>query len=342
MARNPKLYVLAGLVLPFGVSWANSNIDGLLQEGSHWRQGCAAAAKNFPDFQWTNSGDVWSLKDDKIRLWNRDVQSFQMSSSDEKLRSLKVGILQTTDQPDFMEALETWKAVMQSRLNADGNQASYSTSEGTVLKLHWRNENCLISLKGEENKGSYSLSLQYRPITEPPANVAAEKDRFDGIFERTFYSPDYAKSFRGTVQSYDEGTMVLKIEKGRSIMSVNLDQLSDRDADYIDRVGGLIAAKNGLRLEIVETKEKPNKNNRAISVGTGFDITLVNNSKSKIEDVEIRYDMFHKEDTLDGPPVLKKTSGSFQLEEIFAQYRESNSTEKIEIIRESSPGVSGG
>lgn len=342
MRLIPGIYVFTALSMSCGVSWANTNIDGLLKDGPHWRQGCTAAAKSFPDFKWSSSDGVWSLNGENLRLWNRDVHSFQMRSSEDKLRSLNVGILETNDKAVFTDSLETWKAVMNSRLEEEGKQSAYTTDDGAVLKLRWRKENCMISLKGEENGSSYSINLLYHPITEPPAKVAAEKDRFDGIYERTFYSPDYSKSFRGTVQSYDERTSTLKIEKGRSVVSVNLDHLSDRDMEYIDQVSGLIAAKNGLRLEIVETKEKPSKNGQAIGVETGFEVTLVNNSKTKMQDVEIRYDMFHKLDTLDGAPVLKKTSGTFQIEEVLAQYRESNSTDKVDIVKESRPGISGG
>ncbi|GAA5493950.1 hypothetical protein Rhal01_00103 [Rubritalea halochordaticola] len=338
-----KKTLLAGVAsLSIGHAYANTNIDGLLAEGSHWNKACEAASKDFPNIEWESKGGVWNIKDDDLKLWNRNVETFKMSSSSGKIRHLTVGITSTDSKPVFLESLETWKAVMNSRLGEEGRESASSSAKGGVVNVRWRQESYLASLTGKEESGKYSLTLNYRPISEPPASVAKEQDKFDGIYERTFYSPDYSKSFRGTVLQYDEQTMMVKIEKGRSVMSVNLDQLSDRDADYIDRVSGLLAASNGLALQIKEIKDKPDKNGRAITVNTRFDLSLINNSPNEIKEVELRYDIFYKEDTLDGAPVLKMTSGSVQLGDIFANYRETNSTEGIGIVRESKPGVSGG
>ncbi|PQJ29633.1 hypothetical protein BSZ32_14800 [Rubritalea profundi] len=69
---------------------AQTNIDRLCTDEGYWAKSAKAAADEFSTYEWGASADKAVLKNTDIRLWNRDVDGFDMVSRDGFLRSLNV------------------------------------------------------------------------------------------------------------------------------------------------------------------------------------------------------------------------------------------------------------
>ena len=65
---------------------ANTNIDRLITDEAYWAKSAKAAAGEFPTFEWDSKMDKAVLKNTDIRLWNRDVDGFNMVSKGGFLR----------------------------------------------------------------------------------------------------------------------------------------------------------------------------------------------------------------------------------------------------------------
>ncbi|MFC4993845.1 hypothetical protein [Rubritalea tangerina] len=324
---------------------AQTNIDRLFTDEGYWAMSAKAAAGEFPDFKWEASADKAELKNDDIRLWNRDVDGFDMVSRANFLRELNVLVDETKDKASFTETLEEWVAVFDANLKVEHTKDAYTGKDGTkAMKYRWKQEEYYVYLTGEAKGDAFAVKLQYKPkvVTDAPASVQAEKDRYDGIYERSFYTPDYSKSFKGRIVGFDQGKETIEVQTKKSKLTVPLDKLSERDIAYYEEIKDLVIATKSLSITIKESKAKAERAGRAITVNTHFDITLFNRSAEKIDEIELEYDIYYKVDTLDGPPVLTKTNGSETVTSLFGKYRETIYTDAIPIVRESRPGVGGG
>lgn len=333
------------MLLAFGTVSMNvlaaTDVDKALTSKRHWQMTAKDAAAKLSQYQWDVSGTEASMIGDDLRLFNRDIEKFAMQSRSGQITSFKALLVKTTSREDFSESLEDWKIALGDELGMDGVKSPVQSG----ARFKWRFDDMQVILTAGAKGKDFVLDLEYRPKNTAgvPASVAGEKDRYDGIFERSFYSTDYSKSFKGTLKKYSDTTGVLTVETAKGALTkVNLDDLSERDAQYIENVGDLITALNGLALTIKEVKEKPSKVGRAITVNTSFDVTVSNRAEATINNLDIRYKVFYKRDTLDAAPVLTQDEGSWAMSEIYGKYRETVTTEPIDIVRETSPSVSGG
>lgn len=210
------------------------------------------------------------------------------------------------------------------------------------MTYRWKQDSNYVYLTGTNKGDRYNVSQEYRPkvVSDAPAAVLAEKDRFDGIYERKFYTPDYSKSFKGRIVGFDQGKETISVQTKKSRLTVSLDKLSERDLAYYEEIKELVIASKSLGLSIKENKAKAERNGRASTVNTNFAIGLANRSSQPIQELEIKYVASHKVDTLDGPPVLTSTSGSVDVTSLFGNYHETIYTDMVPIIRETRPGVS--
>lgn len=324
---------------------AQTNIDPLFTDDGYWPKSAEAVAAAFPDFQWETTATTAMLKNDDIRLWNRDVEGFNMTSRGGHLRSLNVNIQGTDSKSDFTEMLETWVAVFDANLKTAHSKSPSKSKDGAnVLTYRWKQENYYVYLRGSSKGGAYSVDLEYRPkvVADAPASVRAEQDKFDGIYERNFYNPDYSKSFSGRIVGFDESKQTIAVQTKKSKINVPLDQLSERDLAYYEEIKDLVIASKSLGVSIKETADKATREGRAITRNTYFEVTLANRSATKIENIEVKYTTYYKRDTLDGPPVLTSETGSYEVASLYGNYRETSSTTAIPITKESRPGMSGG
>ena len=324
---------------------AQTNIDRLFTDEGNWANSAKAAAEEFSTFEWDTSTDKAVLKNTDIRLWNRDVDGFDMVSRTGFLRSLNVLVDNTKSKSEFSDTLEEWVAVFDANLKVEHTEDAFKSKDGAKsMTYRWKQDTYYVYLTGTAKGGAYNVSLEYRPkvVTDAPASVLAEKDRFDGIYERKFHTPDYSKSFKGRIVGFDQGKETISVQTKRSKMTVPLDKLSERDIAYYEEIKDLVLASKSLSIGLKETKAKAVRNGRASSVNTNFAINLANSSPQEMKDIEVKYVTYYRVDTLDGPPVLTSTRGSLDVSKLFGNYRQTAYTDAVAIVRESRPGVSGG
>ncbi len=324
---------------------AQTNIDRLFTDEGCWAKSAKAAADEFSTFKWETSTDKAVLKNTDIRLWNRDVDGFDMVSRAGFLRSLNVLVDNTQSKSEFTDTLEEWVAVFDTNLEVDHTEDAFNAkSGGKSMTYRWKQDSYYVYLTGTAKGGTYNVSLEYRPkvVTDAPAAVLAEKDRFDGIYERKFHTPDYSKSFKGRIVGFDQGKETISVQTKKSTLTVPLDKLSERDVAYYEEIKDLVLASKSLSISVKETKAKASRNGRAITVDTNFGINLANRSAQSIKDIEVKYVTYYKLDTLDGPPVLTSKRGSVDVASLYGNHRETVFTYPVGIVRNSKPGVSGG
>jgi hypothetical protein len=323
---------------------AQTNIDRLFTDEGYWAKSAKAVASELSTYEWDTSADKAVLKNTDIRLRNRDVDGFNMVSRDGYLRSLNVLVDTTKSKPEFSDTLGEWVAILDTKLKVDHTEDAHSGKDGgKSMTYRWKKDTYYVSLTGTAKGEIYNVSLEYRPkvVVDAPARVLAEKDRFDGIYERNFYTPDYSKSFKARIVGFDQGKETISVQTKNATLSVPLDKLSERDLAYYEEIKDLVIASKSLGLSIKESKAKPERKGRATTVNTNFAISLANRSTQPIQELEIKYVAYHKVDTLDGGPVLTSSSGSIDVTSLYGKYRQTLYTDPVAIVRETKPGVSG-
>lgn len=322
-----------------------TNIDRLITDEAYWAKSAKAAADEFSTFEWDSKADKAVLKNSDIRLWNRDVDGFNMVSKGGFLRSLNVLVDTTKSKPEFSETLAEWVAVFDVNLKVDHSEDSFKAKDGgKSMTYRWKQDSYYVYLTGTAKGDEYKVSLEFRPkvVADVPAAVAAEKDRFDGIYKRNFYTSDYSKSFKGRLVGFDQGKETVSIQTSKSTVTVPLYKLSERDVAYYEEIKDLVIASKSLGLSIRESKAKPEREGRASTVKTHFEITLSNRSSQSIDELELEYETYYRVDTLDGAPMLTSKHGKVSVTSLHGKYRETYHTDAIGIVRETKPGVSGG
>lgn len=163
---------------------------------------------------------------------------------------------------------------------------------------------------------------------------------------RTFTSADGGKTFQGRLTDYNAKKGTVTVRKGMRNMTFKLSLLSEKDIEYAKENGNALAAANAIRLDFDLWKGKPDTNRtdseRTTTTPAGYEIELRNHTKKNIENIEIRYTIFHRKDAENGAGSVAQTEGSFHVSTLFAGKDDPNKTEPINLIRYSRQKSGGG
>ena len=164
---------------------------------------------------------------------------------------------------------------------------------------------------------------------------------------RVFTSVDGSKTFEGVLTDYDAKAQTIKIsKKGSGVLSFKMALLSEEDHTYIKEEGPALAAAKAIRLDLDVYKDKPITNrsriSRTVTTPAGYEIELRNWTKNDVEDVEIRYTIFHRKDAENGPGSIGQTKGSMFISTVFANSNDMNRTDPINLVRYSRKKSGGG
>lgn len=157
--------------------------------------------------------------------------------------------------------------------------------------------------------------------------------------KRVFTSADGSKTFEAVLRDYDAGTDVVTVCKktGTRELSFKLSVLSEADQAYVREEGPAIAASKAIRIDFEVWKDKAEtvrtEDERTVTTPAGYEIELRNWTKRDVENVEVRYTIFHRKDAENGPGSIGQTSGSLFISTVFADSHEMNRTDPINLVR---------
>lgn len=156
--------------------------------------------------------------------------------------------------------------------------------------------------------------------------------------KRVFTSADGTKTFEGVLNDYNAKAQTVKItKKGARILNVKMSLLSEKDQEYIREKGPALAAAKAIRIDLDVYKDKPTttrgSSTRTVTTPAGYEIELRNWTKNDVEDVEVRYTIFHRKGAENGPGSIAQTKGSMFVSTVFANTQETNRTDPINLTR---------
>ena len=164
--------------------------------------------------------------------------------------------------------------------------------------------------------------------------------------KRTFTSADGSKSFEGRLMDYDAKKGMVVVRKGMRNMKFDLKLLSEKDRTYVEENANALAAANAIRLDFDLWKEKPQTvrtdSERTTTTPAGYEIEVRNWTKKSIQNVEIRYVIFHRKGAEDGPGSVVQTEGSYDITHLFAGRDDVTRTDPVDIVRYSRKKSGGG
>jgi hypothetical protein len=163
---------------------------------------------------------------------------------------------------------------------------------------------------------------------------------------RTFTSAEGGKTFQGRLTDYDAKKGTVTVRKGQRNMTFKLSLLSERDVEYVKEHGNALAAANAIRLDFDLWKGKAVTDRtdaeRTTTTPAGYDIEIRNWTKKNIDNIEVRYTIFHRKDAENGAGSIGQTKGSFHVSTLFAGKDDPNRTEPVNLIRYSRKKSGGG
>lgn len=165
--------------------------------------------------------------------------------------------------------------------------------------------------------------------------------------KRVFTSADGSQTFEGVLKDYDASAGTVKIsKKGSGVLSFKLSLLSEEDVAYVKEQGPALVAGKALRVDFDLWKDKPVTNRsdteRTVTTPVGYDIELRNWTKNDVENVEVRYTIFHRKDAENGAGSITQSTGTMHISTVFANSNETNRTDPISLVRYSRQKAGGG
>ena len=155
--------------------------------------------------------------------------------------------------------------------------------------------------------------------------------------KRTFTSADGSKTFEGRLTDYDAKKGLVTVRKGMRNLTFKLSLLSEEDVAYVNENANALAAANSIRLDFDLYKDKATTNRtdteRTTTTPAGYEIAVRNWTKNNIEDIEIRYTIFHRKDAENGPGSITTTEGSTHISTLFSNTEDVNRTDPINLVR---------
>jgi hypothetical protein len=160
----------------------------------------------------------------------------------------------------------------------------------------------------------------------------------------TFFNADKTKSFKGTLTAFNQEDQKVRVRtaKGRDI-TFKLNILSEECQAYVTENASKVAVASSMDISFEKVKEEKVKG--ADGVSTTFDVTFYNRSKTTLEDLVIDYTVYYTKDTLNRG---KRTStemtetGTFSVDELFDNYRVTETTKAIKIVNKTIADKGGG
>ncbi len=155
--------------------------------------------------------------------------------------------------------------------------------------------------------------------------------------KRIFTSADGAKTFEGRLTDYDARQATVTVRKGMRNIRFKLSLLSKEDVAYVKENANALAAANAIRLDFDLWKGKANTNRtateRTTTTPAGYEIEVRNWTKKNIENIEVRYTVFHRKDAENGPDSIAQSTGSFDISTLFAGKDDVSRTAPISLVR---------
>ena len=165
--------------------------------------------------------------------------------------------------------------------------------------------------------------------------------------KRTFKSADKSKSFEGVLTDYDSkgGTVTVRRTGGRS-STFKLTLLSTEDQTYVtENANALIAAK-AINLDFDLYKEDAVKvkseTEKTTTTPAGYEIAVRNYTKQNIDDIEIKYTIFHRKDAENGVGSIAQTKGTIHISTLYKNSEDPNKTSTVNLVRYSRQKSGGG
>lgn len=167
------------------------------------------------------------------------------------------------------------------------------------------------------------------------------------IEKRTFWNADKTKSFTAVAIGYDAKSDTVTVRKAAGqTLKFKLSLLSEEDRKYVQENADALAAAEGVRVsfDLFEGERQTTKgeNERTVTTPAGYEITVENRTQHEFTDVDVEYFIFHRKDAEDGPGSIVQSTGSFNFDTLFSNYRQTERTESVDLIRYSRQKAGGG
>lgn len=157
------------------------------------------------------------------------------------------------------------------------------------------------------------------------------------VEKRTFTSADGTSTFEGTLLDYNEEAGTVKIRKGARTLHFKADILSAEDQTYVKEQGPALVASRAIRVDFDLWSGKRDttrsENSRTTTSEAGYEIELRNWTKKDVNDIEVRYTIFHRKDAENGAGSIAQKKGSYMVSTLFANSYEATRTAPVTLVR---------
>jgi hypothetical protein len=165
--------------------------------------------------------------------------------------------------------------------------------------------------------------------------------------KREFRNADKSKSFHAVAIGYDAETDTVTVRKtAGETLRFKLSLLCEEDRKYVREHGDAFAAAAGLRIDfdLFEGEKQTTRGGveRTTTTPAGYSITVENRGPKDFENVEVDYVIFHRKDAEDGPGSIVQSSGTISFATLFSNYRLTEQTDTIDLVRYSRRKEGGG
>jgi len=279
-----------------------------------------------------------------LTLWGQPIDSVKLTG-DGKVTQALVYTIYDGSQLSSQESNRTisqWKSKISniSRKPARTLSAKRTSTGASQTRNMWDANDSIVLLTSTKKDGSQSIEVQF--LQKDYAKSVLGVSDPDVVSERTYYSADYAKSFVGKLNEYDESKKAAKIAINGQVSTLSMDTLSDEDQAYVKKMGPYVAVYRGLKMSFKEIKAKAVKKGQLSITEFNYDIAVRNNASTQIDNVKVDYHIYYYVgDTQKAGSVLNRTSGSKTIN-IYPKMTDYLSTDKMELVKNIVKGRSGG
>lgn len=164
-----------------------------------------------------------------------------------------------------------------------------------------------------------------------------------------FKSADGSKTFRGLLMDFDAKNSKVKVrhQKGK-IMVFKISLLSEADQAYVKKKAPVLAAANGLRLDLDMNRKSDGKKEAGgwlcEKINHTYDITAENTLSNELGSVDFEYSIFIERNRRNAEPRTEVVTGSHSVSTFLGHGEESFTTQQVTLENwsDNPPPPSGG
>lgn len=307
-----------------------------------WTMSPQDVADKNPQIKWSGL----SSKSANLTLWDQPIKAVTLTGEGDATHKLSYTVYDSSElnSQDSLAITKSWKALLTAK---SGKRARTLTAErlengGYQKRTMWDADDCTILLSSTENNGNQVINVEF--LQKDFAKKSLIISDPDVVTDRTFYSSDYGKSFVGRLYSYDEHNKVVSVQmKANSqINPFKMDQLSEQDQAYILEMAPCVAAYRGLDFKFKEVKSKPVEKGELSITDFNYNITIRNNARTLIEDIEIAYNIYYYIGDVNKAGSDMATISGSKTVSMYPRMTDYFSTDKLELVKNIVKGKAGG